>query len=143
MSILLDTNVLSELLRISPDVSVLNWVEGQAPDSLYVSTVTCAEMMFGARRLPAGKRRSALEGHLSAMFEEEFAQRIFPFDTRAAMAYADVMSTRRSSGRPIMQFDGQIAAIAISRGARLATRNVSDFDGCGLTVIDPWRATTQ
>jgi len=138
MSTLLDTNVLSELLRARPDDAVLAWFAQQPADSLFVSAVTQAEMLLGARLLPAGKRRAQLERALEAMFNEDFGERVLPFDASAAAAYAEVVVTRRSAGRSISQFDAQIAAIALSRRASLATRNVADFDGCGLTVRNPW-----
>jgi predicted nucleic acid-binding protein len=139
MSILLDTNVLSELLRAAPTPAVMAWVAAQPAESLCVSSVTQAEMLLGARLLPVGKRRQSLERALTAMFEEDFAQRILPFDSAAVPAYVEVVSGRRASGRPISQFDAQIAAIALHRGDKLATRNVADFDGCGLSLVDPWK----
>ncbi|HEY4067875.1 MAG TPA: type II toxin-antitoxin system VapC family toxin [Burkholderiaceae bacterium] len=141
MSTLLDTNVLSELLRTMPAPSVLEWFAAQPADTLFVSAVTQAEMMLGARLLPAGKRRSALEGAVQAMFDEDFKGRILPFDCAAASAYVDIVSTRRAAGRPISQFDAQIASIARQNGARLATRNVDDFKGCGVSVVNPWGRT--
>jgi predicted nucleic acid-binding protein len=139
VSTLLDTNVLSELLRSTPHPGVVSWFSAQPPDSLFVSSVTQAEMMLGARLLPAGKRRQSLEAALAAMFEDDFSGRVLPFDSAAVPRYVDVVSTRRAAGRPISQFDAQIAAIALHYGNRLATRNVGDFEGCGLTVVDPWR----
>ena len=138
MSTLLDTNVLSELLRAAPNRSVLAWFAGQAAEGLFVSAVTRAEMLLGARRLPAGKRRTALQAALRDMFEQDFAGRILAFDSAAASAYADVVSTRRAAGRPISQFDGQIAAIALHHGTRLATRNVADFEACAVVLVNPW-----
>lgn len=140
MSTLLDTNVLSELLRAAPDPAVLAWIGAQSAESLFVSSVTQAEMLLGARLLPAGKRRKALEGALQAMFDEDFAQRVLPFDSGAVPRYVDVVSARRSVGRPISQVDAQIAAIALHHGARLATRNTGDFDGFGLALVNPWHA---
>ena len=139
MSILLDTNVLSELLRAVPHPAVMAWVAAQPAESLCVSSVTQAEMLLGARLLPTGKRRQSLERALAAMFEEDFDQRILPFDSAAVPAYVDVVSSRRAAGRPISQFDAQIAAIALHHGDKLATRNVGDFEGCGLSLVDPWR----
>ena len=138
MSTVLDTNVLSELLRASPEPAVLAWFAAQPAEALFVSAVTQAEMMVGARLLPAGRRRTAVEAALRAMFDEDFSGRILPFDSAAVPAYVDIVSTRRIAGRPISQFDAQIAAIARNNGARLATRNVADFEGCGVVVIDPW-----
>lgn len=138
MSTILDTNVLSELLRAEPSPAVLAWFAAQAPEGLFVSAVTQAEMMLGARLLPAGKRRAALEQALSAMFDEDFSGRILPFDSQAVPAYVDIVAERRSIGRPISQFDAQIAAIARRAGAKLATRNTADFERCGVVSFDPW-----
>lgn len=138
MSTLLDTNVLSELLRNQPAPAVLAWFAEQPPESLFVSAVTQAEMMLGTRLLPAGKRRKALEAALVAMFSEDFAGRILPFDSAAVDAYVEIVSERREIGRPISQFDAQIAAISRQAGARLATRNTDDFRNCKLALIDPW-----
>lgn len=138
MSTLVDTNVLSELLRTTPEPAVVAWFAQHSPETLFVSAVTRAEMMLGARLLPAGKRRAALETALDAMFEEEFVGRNLPFSSDAVPAYVDIVSTRRAAGRPISQFDAQIAAIARVHGAALATRNVDDFKDCGVVVVNPW-----
>lgn len=138
MTTLLDTNVLSELLRKQPDAAVLAWFARQPADALHVSAVTQAEMLLGARLLPAGKRRAQLEQALDAMFSEDFGARVLPFDGAAAIAYAPIVALRRAAGRPISQFDAQIAAIAASRDLCLATRNTTDFEGCGLTLVNPW-----
>ncbi len=138
MSALLDTNVLSELLRAAPERSVLQWLAAQPAEGLFVTAVTQAEMMLGARLLPSGKRRSALESALRGMFDEDFAGRVLPFDSTATMPYAEIVATRRASGRPISQFDAQIAAIARQHAMGVATRNVDDFAGCGVAVINPW-----
>lgn len=139
MTTLLDTNVLSELLRARPSPAVLAWFAAQPPESLSVSAVTQAEMMLGAGLLPVGQRRAALESALAAMFAEDFSGRILPFDAGAVPAYVEIVSERRSLGRPISQFDAQIAAIARRAGAKLATRNISDFERCGVALVDPWR----
>lgn len=139
MTALLDTNVLSELYRAKPSPVVLTWFAAQPPESLFVSAVTQAEMLLGARLLPPGKRRTALESALAAMFADDFSGRILPFDAQAVPAYVEIVGQRRSLGRPISQFDAQIAAITLSRGLALATRNGRDFDGiAGLTVLNPW-----
>jgi len=143
VSTLLDTNVLSELLRAAPQPSVEAWFAAQPAQSLFVSAVTQAEMLLGARLLPAGKRRLALSRALIAMFEEDFAERILPFDSAAAPTYVEVVSGRRSAGRPIAQFDAQIAAIALRHGCKLATRNERDFEGCGVSLIDPWKFSSD
>ncbi len=138
MSTLLDTNVLSELLRSAPEAMVLTWFAGQPSETLFVSAVTQAEMTLAARLMPAGKRRASLQAALGAMFSEDFAGRILPFDSSAVPAYVDIVSARRAAGRPISQFDAQIAAIALYAGAKLATRNVNDFENCGVTLVNPW-----
>lgn len=138
MSTLIDTNVLSELLRAAPAPHVLDWFARQTPEALFVSAVTQAEMMLGARMLAPGKRRAALEAALGGMFEHDFAGRVLAFDASAAPVYADIVAQRRAAGRPISQFDAQIAAIARCHRARLATRNVGDFEACSLAVVNPW-----
>jgi predicted nucleic acid-binding protein len=142
MSTLLDTNVLSELLRAAPEPAVLAWFAEQPAETLFVSAVTQAEMMLGARLLPTGKRRAALERAVRAMFDEDFSGRTLPFDSAVVPAYVDIVSTRRTVGRPISQFDAQIAAIARHHVARLATRNLNDFEGCGVVVVNPWTKKT-
>jgi len=138
MSVLIDTHVLSELLRARPDTTVLAWFASQPANGLFVSAVTQAEMLLGAQRLPAGQRKQRLEQALEAMFLQDFAGRVLPFDSSCAAAHAVVVATRRRAGTPISQFDGQIAAIALSRRLGLATRNVSEFEGCGLALTNPW-----
>lgn len=141
MSVLLDTNVLSELLRAQPHSGVVAWMAAQPANSLFVSTVTQAEMLLGAHLLPAGKRRLQLEQALHAMFREDFAGHLLPFDSAAAADYAVVVAARRREGAPLSQFDAQIAAIAVSHRLSVATRNVRDFEGCGLAVVNPWDET--
>lgn len=138
MNVLLDTNVLSELLRAEPASAVLEWFEEQSGDTLFVSAVTQAEMLLGAQLLPAGKRRKQLESALQSMFREDFAGRVLPFDGHCAAVYADVVTARRAAGRPISQIDAQIAATARTHRLQLATRNVADFEGCGLKLTNPW-----
>ncbi|SBT09033.1 VapC ribonuclease Y4jK [Candidatus Accumulibacter aalborgensis] len=137
--IVLDTNVLSELLRAIPEPAVVRWTASQPLNTLFTTTVTQAEMLYGARLLSAGQRRRQLEQALAALFEEDFAGRVLPFDGDAAFAYAGIAAERKRSGRPISQFDAQIAAIARSRGSYLATRNVGDFAACELQIINPWQ----
>lgn len=138
MSTLLDTNVLSELLRAAPEHSVLQWLASQPAEGLFVSAVTQAEMMLGARLLPTGKRRTALESALRGVFDEDFAGRVLPFDSAATTPYAELVAARRAAGRPISQFDAQIAAIARQHAMDVATRNVDDFADCGVIVVNPW-----
>lgn len=138
--ILLDTNVVSELMRPSPEPRVAAWV-GRAPSvSLFITTVTQAEVLYGLAVLPPSRRRQTLLNAATAMFAEDFRDRILAFDQSAAVAYAEIAANRRRAGRPISQFDAQIAAIAFSRGATLATRNATDFEGCGILIVDPWHA---
>jgi predicted nucleic acid-binding protein len=136
--IVLDTTVLSETMRRKPADSVRRWLQAQPTPSLFTTTVCEAEILYGVALMPLGRRRTALERVVSAIFEEEFSDRILPFDRVAASAFAEIAATRRRMGRPIGEFDAQVAAIARSRGAAVATRNVEDFAGCGIGVINPW-----
>lgn len=136
--IVLDTNVISELLLPRPSSTVESWVADQPVASLFTTSVCEAEVLYGVRLLPDGKRRRELLAAIEPIFSEDFAGRVLPFDRDAADAYATLAVRRRQDGRPISQFDAQIAGIALSRGAAVATRNVADFAGIGLTIIDPW-----
>lgn len=136
--IILDTNVLSELVKPSPDPNVVHWIGQKPVASLFTSTITQAEILYGVTLMPDGDRKTLLLEAVFRMFDELFAGRLLPFDAEAAMNYALIASDRSRAGRPISQFDAQIAAIARSREGRLATRNVSDFEGCGIVVINPW-----
>lgn len=137
---LIDTNVISELMRAVPAPSVLSWFSTQDPSSLYLSAVTEAELRTGIAILPAGQRRDGLKAALDATIAEDFEGRILPFDTDAAKTYAAIAAGRRSAGRPIADADCQIAAIARAAGMPVVTRNTRDFDGCGVDVINPWCA---
>lgn len=136
--ILLDTNILSELMRPVPDASVERWLADQPAASVFISAITEAELRYGLAILPIGKRRSGLTAVMQDMLAEDFNGRILPFDSPAAVAFAEIAADRRHAGRPISQADAQIAAIARSRGATIATRNVLDFEECGIRVINPW-----
>ena len=136
--IVLDTNVLSEVIRLAPSPKVLRWLGEQNRESVFTTAVTQAEMLYGLESLPAGKRRTLLNSALERMFAEEFPGRILPFDPDAAQAFGQIVARRDALGRPISQFDGMIAAIARSRRATLATRNMADFQECGLKIVDPW-----
>jgi predicted nucleic acid-binding protein len=136
--IILDTNVVSELMKPAPADRVIRWVASQTATSLYTTSITYAEILHGILLLPAGKRRKNFEQAAEMMFDEDFAGRILPFGSDGASFYAEVATERQRRGRPISQFDAQIAAIARATGAGLATRNVSDFDHCGIEVVDPW-----
>jgi toxin FitB len=137
--IVLDTNVLSELMRQAPDEVVVRWMDSHPNTSLFTTTVTQAEILYGVSILPADKRKQGLAVAVGEMFEQDFRGRLLPFDGSAAVAFAAICADRQHLGRPISQFDAQIAAIARSRGAAVATRNTPDFDECGIQVIDPWR----
>ena len=136
--IVLDTNVVSEWLRPTPSDAVIEWVSRQMPTDLYLSTITEAEMRYGVEILPEGRRRDKLLNAMEAMFREDFAGRILPFDRAAAQAYATIAASRRTTGQPIRHADCQIAAIAHSSDSSVATRNVRDFEDCGVRVINPW-----
>jgi len=136
--IVIDTNVISELMRLEPDPAVLAWFSGHDSAELYLTAVTEAELRAGAAILPAGRRRDRLAAEVDAMVREDFAGRVLPFDSAAARAYGDIAATRRSLGRPILEVDCQIAAIARAADAAVATRNSADFEHCGIALIDPW-----
>ncbi len=138
--IVLDTNVVSELMKPGPAPEVLRWFGDYPAARLFITTVTQAEILLGLELLPKGRRRAALESAASAMFEEDFAGRVLPFDGAAAAQYAKIAAVRQKAGRPISQFDAQIASLALSRGAAVATRNLRDFEGCGLELLYPWKA---
>ncbi|TVQ72146.1 MAG: type II toxin-antitoxin system VapC family toxin [Balneolaceae bacterium] len=140
--IVLDTNVLSELVKPSPDSNVIQWVSQRPVAALFTSTITQAEILYGVSLLPDGDRKKQLQKAVVRLFDELFHERVLPFDGDAAMAYARIAVSRRQSGRPISQFDAQIAAIARSRESQLATRNGMDFEGCGIVVINPWLEQT-
>ncbi|MBI2893381.1 MAG: type II toxin-antitoxin system VapC family toxin [Deltaproteobacteria bacterium] len=136
--IVLDTNVISELMRPVPEDRVSRWTRTQPTASLCVTSITQAEILHGVLLLPKGKRQDLLQAAAIAMFEVDLGGRILPFDTDAALQYARIAVDRRRAGRPISHFDAQIAAIARAHGAAVATRNTADFGGCGVEVIDPW-----
>ena len=140
MSVLLDTNVVSELIRKSPDPAVEAWAAGHALEDLFFSAVGEAELRYGAAILPTGRRRETLVSDIERMLRDAFENRVLPFDRDAARAYADIAATRRSAGRPVAPVDCQIAAIARSRDMAVATRNVRDFEDMDIEVADPWTA---
>jgi len=136
--IILDTNVLSETLRPAPSTRVLEWMGSEPASALFTTTITESEMLYGVALLPEGARRQSLKSVVDLIFEQDLAGRVLPFDSAAAHEFADIAASRRRAGRPISEADARIAAIARSRGAALATRNVGDFAGCKLELIDPW-----
>lgn len=135
--IVVDTNVLSELMRPSPEPSVRQWAFGQPAADLVTTAVSMAEILYGLARLPGGQRRDDLQVAATQVFTA-FANQILPFDAVAARHYAAIVERRDRLGRPIDGFDAQIAAIAASHGAAVATRNVRDFEHTGVDLVDPW-----
>lgn len=136
--IVLDTNVLSELIRPTPEPVVLAWMEDQAADDLFTTVISRGEMLYGVHILAAGRRRETLLEAVRAIFAEDLAGRVLPYDEAAADAHAEIAARRRALGRPSSQSDLMIAGIARSLGATLATRNTRDFEDCGIDLIDPW-----
>lgn len=136
--IILDTNVLSELMKLYPAEGVVQWLEALPPSTVYTTSISEAEVLYGVKLLPAGERRRNLEMAAHAMFTEDFSGRVLPFESRAASHYSELAAYRRQAGRPISAFDAQIAAIARAAGGTLATRNIDDFAGCGIDVLNPW-----
>ena len=137
--IILDTNVVSEPMRPQPDERVLRWLSAQDAGTLFLTAITEAELRTGLAFLPEGRRREALGAALESVLTQDFASRVLPFEGgAAARAYATVQAERRDAGRPIAMADAMIAAIARSRGMRVATRNVGDFEVTGVEVVNPW-----
>jgi predicted nucleic acid-binding protein len=137
--IVLDTNVLSELMRPHPEQAVIAWMDRQDPAQLFLTAITVAEILYGIARLPEGKRKEGLSELGTAVLQEDFAGRIISFDETAAVHYADVVCALQLSGRPISMADAQIAAICRAlNGVTLATRNGPDFEGIGLDLANPW-----
>lgn len=141
--ILLDTNVVSEPMRPKPDLKVLGWLDAQAAESLYLSTVSLAELLLGIESLPASKRRKALAAALDKQLVALFGERIVAFDIRAAESYAKIVIRARQHGHPISVADAQIAAIAGFRRFSVAARDGTPFQAAGIPVINPWTATPQ
>jgi predicted nucleic acid-binding protein len=138
--ILLDTNVLSELMRPEPAEPVLAWMRRQSAAELHVSSISYAEILYGIDLLPEGKRRRALAEQADAMFAKDFAGRVVSFDPAAAPVYAAIAGGRRRAGNPIKPLDAMIAAIARAHGAAVATRD-RDLEGCGIPIVNPWEVS--
>jgi predicted nucleic acid-binding protein len=136
--IILDTNILSELMRPKPSAQVVAWVQRQPATDCFTTAIAEAEIFYGIELLARGKRHDALLRAAEAMFVEDLAGRILVFESDAARAFAKIAAHRRALGKPMSQADAQIAAIAQVCGATLATHNVADFVDCGLAIIDPW-----
>ena len=139
--IILDTNVVSELMRATPAPAVLAWLQQTSGTGLYTTSVTVAEIRYGIARLPEGRRKHNLHQAANEIFAA-FPRQVLPFDLAAATAYADLVASREADGNPISGFDGQIAAICRSQVATLATHNTKDFVDCGIALVDPWQQAT-
>lgn len=138
--IILDTNVLSALMRAAPDVPVVNWLDRQPPESVWITSVTLFEARFGLNLLPKGRRRQLLESAFEHLLEDDLENRVLDFDSAAAVAAAILAAARQKLGRPVDVRDTQIAGIALARHATLATRNVRHFRDLKVPVVDPWQA---
>ena len=136
--ILLDTNVVSEVMRPRPEPCVMAWLQAQAVRNLATTTITLAEIGVGLARMPESRRRFSLEGKFHAFVSRGLGPRVFGFDAAAAALYGEMVAAREAAGRPLTGFDGLIAAIARSREAAVATRNVAHFEGCSVILINPW-----
>lgn len=137
--ILLDTNVVSEAMKAEPNPAVLRWMDAQIAETLYLSSVTIAELLFGIGALPSGRRKDALNQTLNGLLEM-FSGRLLPFDADAARHYAQLAVAARAAGKGFPTPDGYIAAIANARGFMVATRDVAPFHAAGIKVINPWEA---
>jgi toxin FitB len=136
--ILLDTNVLSALMRRETDPVVVAWLDAQPPESIWTTPITVFEIRFGIEILAKGRKRKALEEAFASALDEDFGGRILAFDQAAADAAAAIAARQREAGRPVEIRDVQIAGIAAARKATLATRNTRHFDGTGIALVDPW-----
>jgi predicted nucleic acid-binding protein len=137
--IVLDTNVVSETMRVSPSTVVLDWLNSRATSSLFLTSVTIAEIEYGLKSLPEGRRRRSLTERFGRFITQAFEERIMNFDQHAARVYGDIMAHRKRIGRPMSVQDGQIAAMARLKGFSLATRNTRDFLDCEIELINPFK----
>ena len=138
--ILLDTNVISEPQRLEPNARVLDWMDAQALETLYLSTITVAELRAGVALMPAGKRRDSLHENLEKRLLPLFANRVLPFDMACTKSYAELLATSRAAGLAVATADAFIAAIALANGFAVATRDTTPFEAAGVNVINPWKA---
>lgn len=136
--IILDTNVLSELIRQAPNLGVVTWLDELPASEVFTTAITAAELLYGVTRLPEGQRKTALTAAVHELIRDDFAGRVEPFDAHAAEHYAILATERERLGRPISVADAQIAAICLSRHGTLATRNIKDFTDTGLDLVNPW-----
>jgi len=135
----LDTNILSAMMRLQLEPQVKRWIAAHPADLLFTTSLSQAEILSGLAIMAEGRRRFDLEAAARAMFLEEFDGRVLPFDTKAATVYADIFAARRRAGRPAATLDLMIAAVALSRDASVVTRDTGGFEGCGITLINPWQ----
>jgi hypothetical protein len=138
MKILLDTNVLSEAMTLVPKPEVMAWIDSHHEIELWTCTIVVAEVLSGLDLMPGGKRQIQLREKAEQMFLTLFADRILDFDQAAARVYGTILRTRKTIGRPIDEMDALIAATALANGATLATRNIADFQNCGIQLLNPW-----
>lgn len=137
--ILLDTNVVSEAMRVSPDREVIAWLNATETTTLFLSVVTVAEISYGIEMLPDGRRRDSIAGRFADFVDRGFRNRLLDFDRLAAYAYGNIMAGRRRVGRPMSVPDGQIAAIAVANRCSIATRDMRGFEGLAVELINPWK----
>lgn len=136
--IIADTNVVSEVIKAVADMQVAAWLRRQAIDTIYVTAITKAELFYGLALMPDGRRKQSLAQAMQTFFAERVVTPILGFTDEDALFYAKISARRRKAGRPVKELDGQIAAIAASHGLAVATRNVRDFEHCGIEIINPW-----
>jgi predicted nucleic acid-binding protein len=141
--IVLDTNVVSELMRQAPEPGVVRWVDRFPAEDIFLTAVTAAELMYGVARLPEGRRKRELLVRIGDLLAEDFQDQILPFDAPAATHYAEIVASRERAGRPISMADAQTASICRTWSAELATRNVNDFVDTGVRVVNPWDPTQR
>ena len=137
---MLDTNVVSEAMRIVPDTGVLRWLNESETSDLYLSTITIAEVSYGLQILPEGRRRDAISDRFEQFVSRGFSHRVLSFDEPAAIVYGEIMARTKKIGRPMSVPDGQIAAIAKTQNLVVATRNTGDFEPTGMELVNPWGA---
>ena len=136
--IILATSIVAELMRPTPEPRVLLWFSSQTAEDLHITTVTMAEILYGIELISTSRRREAVRAAAERMFETVFGDRILIFQDRAAHTFSQIASSRRRQGKPMSEFDAQIAAITRVHGATLATRNPYVFEGCGVRLVNPW-----
>lgn len=141
--IILDTNVLSALMRTAPEVQVVRWLDEQPAESIWITSITLFEARLGLALLPKGQRQRLLESAFNRLLEDDLENRVLDFDRAAAAEAANLAASRQKAGRPVDMRDTQIAGIALARRATLATRNVKHFQDLSVAVIDPWKASDR